>query len=344
MRPTSFILPITAVALLASCSQAKQEQAPLEVVTEQVAQEQPALTGHTYVGEVEPYTTTAVSFTGMGTVTRVLVAEGQRVSAGQLIATMDATQPRNLLAAAEAALHQAEDAHKRMKVLHDANALADIDWVDTESKLKQARATAASARKAIADCSLKAPCAGIIGKSPMESGVTALPSQPVCNILNIAQVKVRAAVPEKEIAAITASTPATVTVASLQGRAYHSARLEKAVEADALTRTYDVRVIIANADAALLPGMVAEVALQPQSPAGNAAPAVTVPVRSVQRSADGTQFVWLMQDGRAHRRAVTLGETAGNRIAVTSGLATGDRVIVAGYQKVSENSQVAEDK
>ena len=46
----------------------------------------------TYVGIIEEREATAVSFTGMGVIKRMLVSEGQAVSRGQLLAEMDDTQ------------------------------------------------------------------------------------------------------------------------------------------------------------------------------------------------------------------------------------------------------------
>ena len=67
---------------------------------------------------------------------------------------------------------------------------------------------------------------------------------------------------------------------------------------------------------------------------------VSVPVRSVQQSADGCQFVWLAKDGKASRQPVEVGQAQGDRIIIYSGLAEGDKVIVEGYQKVSEGSEI----
>lgn len=331
------ILLVTITAALTACGTKSGKPDVLEVVTESVTATA-AEGGRTYVGEVEAKTSTPVSFTGMGTLTAVLVEEGQTVAKGQRLATMDAAQARNTLASMEAQLYQAKDAYARMKVLHEAAALSDKDWVDIESKVRQAEASVAMAKKAIADCTLLAPVSGVIGHGTMKTGETALPSQAVCTILDVSSVKVRAAIPEKEIAGVSPSTPATVTVASLGGRAFHGSRIEKGVEADAMTRTYDIRVTIANADRALLPGMVAEVSLA--TPSQQAGVAITVPVRCVQQNADGRKFVWTVGGGKAHRTIVTVGQAEGDRIAVVSGLTKGDRVITSGYQKVSEGSAV----
>lgn len=334
---------LLSLALLCSCAGKQQAPDVLAVETETAA-ECPALAGQSYVGEIEAAATTPVSFTGMGTVTNVYVSEGQTVSRGQRLATMDDTQPRNTLAAAQAALNQARDAHARMKVLHEAAALSDVDWVDTQSKLAQAEATVAAAKKAIADCVLTAPCAGVVGGKPMEAGSTALPSQTVVTLLDISAVKVRAAVPEKEIASVTAASRATATVDALPGETFAATKIEKAVEADAVTRTYNVRATIANAGRRLLPGMVARLTIAGQ--AGQAADGEvmlpSVPVRAVQQDAKGSKFVWTVVSGTAHRQRVTLGDCRGDRMTIASGLTAGERVITAGYQKVSEGSKIRE--
>ena len=104
--------------------------------------------GQNFVGIVEEREATAVSFTGMGVVRRVLVSEGQAVGRGQLLAEMDDTQARNTLAASEAAVMQAEDALQRMTILHDAGSLPEQQWVEVQSKVAQARAQQEAAKNA----------------------------------------------------------------------------------------------------------------------------------------------------------------------------------------------------
>lgn len=66
--------------------------------------------------------------------------------------------------------------------------------------------------------------------------------------------------------------------------------------------------------------------------------AITVPVTSVQRSADGKMFVWKVKEGKAQRAEVSLGNAIAGRIAVTKGLSENDIVVTKGYQKLSENT------
>ena len=363
-KNTPFAAMLAFLLLFASCGQqSTPKKAPTRVKT-QLASSSDRTTGKTYVGIVEEREATAVSFTSMGVVRRLLVDEGQPVARGQLLAEIDPTSSANSVEAAVASTSQAhdmveqarttyaqaKDAYDRLKLLHDNGSLPEIKWIEAETRLRQAESAlhtaeagvrSASAaekivRKNLADTRLYAPAAGIIGRKLVGAGETALPSQAIVTILDISSVKVKVAIPEQELADIGANTPSYIVVDAID-RHVNGGRIEKGVQADALTHTYDIRIHVPNPDRRLLPGMVASVTLG-EGAAGNA---ILLSVSSVQRRADGTLFVWTIgRDSTAHRTAVTIGQTAGNRVAITSGLAYDQRVVVEGYQKLSEGTQV----
>ena len=326
------------VILVSSCTSKKEQnaKAPTRVKTEVVSTAMNA-SGQTYVGMVEECEATAVSFTGMGVVKRMLVNEGQAVGRGQLIAEMDDTQARNLLSGAEAQMTQANDALARYKMLHDNGSLPEVQWVEIQSKVAQAKSQLEVAKKNLADCRLVAPVSGIVGKRLVSAGETAMPSQAVVSILDISTVKVKVAIPEAEISGIGANTSSTIKVDAVNG-SFTGGRIEKGVQADALTHTYDIRIHVANGERRLLPGMVASVQFgNIEKPSKD----LTLPVTAVQRKADGSLFVWtIANDSTAHRAIVRTGETMGNRIAITDGMTEGTRVVTEGYQKLSENTKV----
>ena len=333
------ILLLLTVLLVGSCGQKKEQQtkAPVRVKTQVVS---PGMVDNaqTYVGIVEEHEATAVSFTGMGVVKRMLVNEGQAVSRGQLIAEMDDTQARNVLSGAEAQMTQANDALERYKMLHDNGSLPEVQWVEIQSKVAQAKSQLDVAKKNLADCRLTAPVSGIIGKKLVGAGETALPSQAVVNILDISTVKVKVAIPEAEIGGINANTPTSIKVDAING-SYQGGRIEKGVEADALTHTYDIRINVANSGRKLLPGMVASVRFI--SEGSQTIGSKMIPMTSVQKNADGSLFVWTVdQKKTVHRTPVTIGQTEGNYVLVSDGLNMGDRIVIEGYQKLYTGCKV----
>lgn len=333
------IVCLMALCILYSCSEKKKspDKSPIRVTTLLAS---PAFVdgGQTYVGIIEESEGTSVSFTTMGLVKRMLVNEGQRVSAGQLIAEIDNTQARNMVQNAMAQMTQANDALNRYKQLHDAGSLPEIQWVEVQSKVAQAKSQLDMAQKNFADCQLKAPVSGIIGKKYVNAGETTSPSQAVVTILNINTLKVKVAIPEAEMHSISANTKSTITVDAV-GEELKGGLIEKGVQADALTHTYDVRINVANPNQKILPGMVTSVKFINEG--SQAISGISVPVTAVQKSTDKSHFVWIIDTSNtAHRNKVSVGSTKGNYIAITSGINVGQRIVTEGYQKLSEGTKV----
>lgn len=327
------------MATIVGCKDKPTEMKNMPIkVTAEVAASASTIGQKTYVGTIEENSSTPVSFTGIGTVTKMHVKEGQHVAKGQLIAELDQTQAQNMVATAEAQMTQANDALARMQQLHEAGSLPDIKWIEIQTQVSQAKSQLEMTKKNLADCRLYAPISGIVAQKIFENGMTAVTSEPVLTILDVTSVKVRVAIPEQELAAITPATKSTVSIAAID-RTMEGGRIEKGITADATTHTYDIKIALPNGDGRLLPGMIASVTLNVGGDAAEEA-SVTVPIRSVQQRGSGEHFVWIVVNGKAHRQPVTIGATSGNRIAITSGLNGGEQIITAGYHKVGEGTAV----
>ena len=366
MKKVLFFILVASLIVGCKKKEEKIDKYPIRVETE-AARFGAGGNGMSYVGVVEESEATAVSFTTMGVIKRMLVNEGQMVTKGQLLAEIDATTPtstveiaqvsnvqaEDMVKQAENKYAQAKDAYDRMKILHDNGSIPEIKWVEMETNLRQAetalstaranvtsaQATKKIAQKGVADTKLIAPVSGVIGKRQLNVGETALPSQAVMSILNIGTVKVKVSIPETELKYIGTNTPSAIMVEAANST-FNGGTIEKGIQADVATHTYDIRINVANSDRRLLPGMVATVSFS--GGVNTASESQTsVPVTSVQKNADGSLFVWTVdKDKHAHRCNVTIGSTHGNRVSITGGLSDGQRIITQGYQKLSEGTRV----
>lgn len=328
----------TGIALmgLASCNHKENTPTgnPVKVKVETVTSAK-IVNGHEYVGVIEEEESAALAFMLAGTVTGINMQEGQAVSKGQTIATLDMQSAEATKQAAAATLRQAQDAYNRLKQLHDAGSLPDIKLVEVESKLTQAKSSYELARKNVEDCTLRTPFTGIIGKKLTTVGATVVPGQPVATLLKTERVKVKISVPEREIANIRTNDASSITVAALGRKNFTGGHIEKGIVGNALTHTYDVRITLSNNSGELLPGMVCNVTLS----SNNAVENITVPITAVRRIA-GEHFVWKCTGDRAALQPVRIGSTIGNRIEITDGLKPGEQVIIEGYQKVGEGTKI----
>ena len=291
-----------------------------------------------YSGSLQESSSTAVSFFAAGTVKSVNVSEGKHVKKGTLVATLDETSAKNALEIATALKSQAEDARARMEKLYQNKSISEIQWMEVESKYKQAVASEKLAQKNLEDCKLYAPSTGIISAKSLEVGQNVMPGVPIFKIVDVAKVKARAFVPEKEIGSIRIGDAAQITVGALDDKTFDGKISNKEISANPLSRTYEVEVEISNRDAALLPGMLAEISLaKKDSVSGIAVPASAILLDETNRA-----FVWTVSNGHAKRSNVEVNLNIGadgNNVLV-QGLKAGDSVIVKGMQRVGRNTPV----
>lgn len=308
---------------------------PLKVKV-MVAQPSQMLMSRAYSGTVEESNGASLSFSSAGTLRQIYVNEGDRVSAGQLIGVLDDANLRHAHDIAQSALNQAQDAYNRMKMLHDAQALPDMQWVEVQNTLSQAQSAEAIARKAMDDAKLYAPNSGYVAEKYVDAGMNVAPGVPVVKIVSIGDVKVNIAVPENEISGINTGAEAQITVSALGSQPYSGRVTERGVSANALSRSYDVKITVPNPDARLLPGMICDVRLANDSVQS----AVVLPINTVLLDADNQNFIWTARNGKAYKKIVSVEGMNDQGIIVNPKDVDGDTIITEGLQKVSEGTRI----
>lgn len=193
------------------------------------------------------------------------------------------------------------------------------------------------ARKLLSDCRLVAPFDGVISDKSGEVGQTVLPGAAVARLVSTVGQQVRIAVPEGEIGDIAVGQKARIAVPALDGKVFQGTVTERGVTADAFSRSYEVKLRVDDADASLLPGMVAEVSLTGKE--GHTA--YVLPPHIVQLDETNCTFVWVASEGHAEKRRVVCGDYTADGVIVDEGLKEGDQVIVEGQQKVCEGTKIS---
>ncbi|MDX9948399.1 MAG: efflux RND transporter periplasmic adaptor subunit [Bacteroidales bacterium] len=321
------------------CSQKSSQPEKSEVifVKTETVRESDNMDILSYSGAVEDISSVALSFSSLGTIERILVSEGDFVSKGQLVASLDPTSAQNVLNAAGSALEQAKDGYERLRSIHEKGSLPDVQMVDIETRLNQAQSTYNIAKKNLENCSLYAPISGVVGRRMAEAGENAVIGKTVLTLMDISSVKVSFSVPENEIALIPSACESVITVSALGDRQFHGKRVDKNVIANPVSHTYRASVTLPNPRKELLPGMVCRIDLH----AGSRESAIVVPINVVMASADGRKFVWCDEDGTARRRFITTGAAKSNGVEVKEGLSAGDRIVTEGWHKISDGDKIS---
>lgn len=331
------------IQILLSCGQTEKESKPqtvkkavkVKVKPVEVSQEQKILS---YSGSIEASLTIPLTFQSMEKVTAIYVDEGDFVKKGQLLAEVDRRSLNSAFQAALAQYDQAVDARNRLKKVYDAGSLPEIKWVETNSKVTQAKANHDHYKKSLENCELRAPEDGFVGSRKIEVGMSATQIQAPIQLVKIENVSVKISVPENEISLFEKGQEANIQVSALNNQHYTGAVEKVGVVANSLSRTYDVKINVANTNLKLKPGMVCEVeVILPLSEL-----VLLIPMSAVDRDANNKAFVFTVEPGskKAIKKTITVEGIVNNSIAVSTGLEANEMVIVSGSQKVSNHSEV----
>ena len=290
-----------------------------------------------YSGTIEESETIPLSFSSLGTVSKVFVSEGAFVKKGQLLATLDNTTYQNTYAMTHAAEQQAEDAYNRLTPMHKNGNLPDVKYVEVETGLQQAKAAAAISKKSLDDCNLYATTDGFVGKCSINPGMAALPNFTSITIVKINKVFARVAIAENEIALIQKGQKANITIGALGSTNYNGVVEEIGVVADPIAHSYKIKIGIKNKDLRMKPGMICSATIE--SP--GAVHGMAVPSSSVMVDELGKNFVYVVSSqNKAIRKYIVTGQLLNSGIEVLEGLQINDAVVVAGQHKLIDNALV----
>jgi multidrug efflux system membrane fusion protein len=286
------------------------------------------------------------------------VQEGDYVKRGAVLAQVrqsdyeaKLSQAAGQLAAARAALEQAELDLVRARNLYAANSMTKSDYDKTVARYGESLGSVASssaqvqeAKIALEDAKLKAPTAALMLKRKVEVGDLVHQGTLGFILANTEEVKVVFGISDLMLKHLKLGDHLTITTEALRGREFSGLVTSIAPSADPKSRVFDVEITIPNPEQELKVGMIAAVAVA----TGPAPAAVTVvPLTAVVRSKTNPEgyalFVVEEQKGRQIARLrdnLELGQVYGNLIAVTRGVQVGEPVIVTGATLVNDGQAV----
>jgi len=293
----------------------------------------------TVSGTLEADKTAPLSFLVPGKVNRVYVDEGDRVKAGTLLATLDPADYGSSLSMAEASLTRAQDAYKRYEPLYREGAFTEKNLIELKTGLAQAKAGHAMARKALADTKLHASISGIVAVKGIELGQLVSPQMVAFTLVKTDVIFARVSVPESEIGQVKPGQKADVTVPALGDRRFTGNVTMIGAKADERTRTYPVKIRLANPEGILRDGMIARTGILTDRTVNT----LTVPGHAIVRDAANLTclFVADRKKGLAQKRRVVPGGTFGHEIEIQSGITADDAVIISGQHRLDDGTPIA---
>ncbi|MDR1148191.1 MAG: efflux RND transporter periplasmic adaptor subunit [Spirochaetaceae bacterium] len=328
-----------AVSLFTACAKKNEKvETPVNVKTARLSNvdiENAAL----FSGEISAGKDIALSFLSPGKVLSVNVNDGDYVQEGQILATIDSTDAKNIFNAAQAKLDQANDAYNRYLPMHEDGNMSEIDWKKVDVSRDEAVAGFNVAKHTLDNCIMTAPAAGYISGKHINMDETAAPGIPVLRILSLDTLYADISIPVNEINLV---KPGMSAVVSISGKANINAKVfDVDVSADPLTRTYKARILLPNQGEDILPGMLCNVYIVEST--GSRHNIISVPATALNLGADGKYFVYTIDEtsSRVKRQSVEINGFSGDSILVTEGISEGDLIVTEGTQKLDDGALVS---
>jgi RND family efflux transporter MFP subunit len=320
-----------------------------------------------------------ISAKNTGKVVEVLVEEGMKVEEGQVLARLDATnveaeleQSAAELASANSALNEisanldlAVREQQRVEQLaaNQFVSKSDVDHYQTDVRVLQARLGRQQADVTVADKTLavwkqelddtiiRAPFAGVVISKDAQPGEMISPISAgggytrtgICTVVDMGSLEIDVDVNESYINRVQAGQPVEATLDAYPDWKIPAKVIAIIPTADRQKATVKVRVAFDQLDPRILPDMSVKVAFESDAAAPAPARDLMIPQAAV-REVDGKSVAWVFHDGRAERRAISVGAMDGSDIAVTAGLHSGEKIIVDGADGLADGAAVAEAK
>lgn len=315
-----------------------------------------------------------------GKVVEVLIEEGMKVKEGQILARLDDTNVKASLAVAQAQLESARAALDETRAqLKQANqefqritelakqhiaSQSDLDLAESNAKSLQAHLAQQEVDVTVADRQvamwqqqlddmiIRAPFAGIVTTKDAQPGEMISPVSAgggftrtgIGTVVDMDSLEIEIDVNESYINRVEPGQSVEATLDAYAQWKIPCKVIAIIPTADRQKSTVKVRVGFDQLDPRILPEMAVKVAFhEPGGGTTTANRTVMVPKTAVQ-SQEGRDVVFVVQNGRAERRAVTVSSTGGDEAVIGAGIAAGERVVVDSPAGLSDGAAVKEKK
>ena len=286
-------------------------------------------------GRLEPRAEVMVSSELGGAVEEVRFDKGDRVERGALLARVGSDLLRAALAEAEAELEGARLDYVQAKQLVEREASPRQDFLGAEVNVKRFEARVEAARLRLTRSEITAPVSGVIVQRDIEPGEVLGPGSPVAVLHDTAVLRATIGIPETDISFFSVGSPAAVSLDAYPDRSFDGRITYIAPTATRPRRSFEAEVEVENADGTLRSGLIVRTGLQRR-----VFEDAVVVARDALVERDGILHAFVLEDGTAGLRSITLGPDEDDRVVITAGLEVGETLITNGHRNLIDGQPV----
>ena len=270
-----------------------------------------------------------------GVVLQIMVEEGDKVAAGQVLARLDSDRQRLNMRQSEANLRKLENDFKRQQELISRKLISQDVFDRSRYDLDNQRASYDIAKLELSYTEIKAPIGGVVSKRNVKVGNLIQVNQPLFKIDDFDPLEAMIDVPEREMRLIAADQPVQMLVDALPDAVFIGTVARVSPVVDAATGTFRVVAQFKDESGRLRSGMFGRVRVVYDQRAD-----VLVVPRAALVGDDKDASVFVVENDVAKRRKVTLGYADGGQVEIVDGLTDGDSVVTLGQAALRDGAKV----
>jgi membrane fusion protein (multidrug efflux system) len=277
-----------------------------------------------------------------GVLKSVFVKEGQEVTKGQALATIDDGGMSEQLAQLNANAQLAKTTYERQKRLWNQKIGSEIQFLQAQTSYEAQKSAVNQLKNQLEKATINAPFSGIIDNIFKEKGTVVAPGagSEIFRILNLSNMYIETDVPETYIGNITENKAVEVSFPVL-GEIVHSKIRQVGNYINPNNRSFKIEIGVPNLNGKVKPNLTAKLKLNDYTNTN----ALLIPQSIISENAKGEQFIYIVKDKKENDEAVTerliieTGKTQGDFIEVTKNLLAGAEIVMEGARSVT-NGQV----
>lgn len=278
-----------------------------------------------------------------GTITGVMVKDGQIVSKGQVLATLDGAAMASQIAELKKSYELALTSFEKQESLWKQNIGTEMQYLQAKNRKESLEKSLATAQIQLGKFTLRSPISGVVDQLFKNEGEILGPGMPLARVVDASQIKIKADVSESYLQAMKKGDEVEVYYPSLNKRSKEKIHaVGNYIHPD--NRTFSVYILPSGNLQDLKPNLLALITAYDYVKSD----VISVPTKLIRNDGKGDYVLTAKKETNGkmivHKTPVEIEEKFSARSVIKSGLNSGDMLIVEGYQSVISGDEIKEVK
>ena len=290
---------------------------------------------HTYVGNLLPNQRVTMRSEIDGVIENIYFDEGEEIVKNRKLVDISTKELSLKLKIALADSKLAETNLNRDEKLAKKNLIPNSQLDQTRTFAERALLNKELAKISLNKSLIKSPLKGTVKTRFVKVGEFVRKGDRLAEILEVDRILVKVNIPEQEILQIKIGQKVDIALYILGNKIFEGQVKKIGLEADASNRTFPVEIEVDNRERELRPGMLARVTFTQRVDQDQ----VVVPRHTIMERDTG-RIVYVVDNGKAFQREVSIGISQREKVQILMGLSKGEQLVVEGHTKLTDGEEI----